>query len=152
YARPRQALGGGSPGGGRTEQLGEPVARGGVIAAPGGIDHHLGAQRDRLDLQSAAIGGGRGEQHRRARRERDVSGARDRELRLGGHRVLALGRRLAGSGGGAASRVDAPAHDAIPARAAARARSAAKNSGTACSIAPPPEMPSQRDLTRPTSA
>ena len=33
-----------------------------------------------------------------------------------------------------------------------RARRAAKNSGTACSIAPPPEIPSQRDLISPTSA
>src|ERR1035441_711186 len=84
--RPGQALGGRSPAGGRAEQLGELLPRGGVVAAAGGIDHHLGGERDRLDLQTAGVGGGRGEQHRRGRGERYVPGAGDRELWLGRRR------------------------------------------------------------------
>ena len=65
----------------------------------------------------------------------DVLGARHRELR-GRDRT----RRCKGLG--------ADAHRAI----SARMRIDSKNSGTASRSADPPEIPSQRDLTRPTSA
>ncbi len=40
---------------GRPEQLGEPLAGPGVVSAAGRVDHHLGGERDRLDLVAGRV-------------------------------------------------------------------------------------------------
>ena len=119
----------GGPRSGWPEQLAQPLSGLRVIAAPCRVDHHLRGKRDRLHLDALRLGDERLEAHRRSGREREVRGAGDLELGCG-YRTR---RRL-------------NAH-----RVTARARIAAKNSGTAVSIAEPPEIPSQRDLISPTS-
>ena len=83
---PDQAARGRGPALRRAEQLHEPLARLGVVLAPGRLDHDLGAERDRVHLAPAGLGHVHVEVERRDRGVAPAGRAEHLELRLGRHR------------------------------------------------------------------